>query len=199
MKKFLYLTTLIIATILILLGVDSANAQKRNRNALPRGRYLNTRSAFKYNRPYRLPFNPIKLKYGGHSYFYSNGLYYALGGRRFTIIRPPLGIRLGLLPTGYWSFNFGGFPYYYYSGVFYRSTNDHQYQVVEAPIGAEVPSLPNDAKPIIVNEQKLYEYLGTYYKEVIDDNGKRHYIVQGKGGVLNTDKMNEETPENISN
>ena len=108
----------------------------------------------------------------------------------------PIGLTLGLLPRGYWGFNFGGFPYYYYSGVFYQSTNNRQYQVVEAPIGAEVPNLPNDAKPIIVNEQKLYEYLGTYYKAVMDVNGKRHYIVQGKDGVLNTDNMNEVTVEN---
>ena len=80
--------------------------------------------------------------------------------------------------------------------MFYRSTNDHQYQVVEAPIGAEVPNLPNDAKSIIVNDQKLYEYLGTYYKEVIDVNGKRRYIVQGKDGVLNTDNMSEVIVEN---
>jgi len=100
------------------------------------------------------------------------------------------------LPRGYWGFNFGGFPYYYYSGVFYRSTNDQQYQVVEAPIGAEVPNLPNDAKSIIVNDQKLYEYLGIYYKEVIDLNGNRRYIVQGKDGVLNTDNMNEVSVEN---
>lgn len=118
-------------------------------------------------------------------------------GRRSRL---PYGLTLGLLPRGYWGFNFGGFPYYYYSGVFYRSTNDQQYQVVEAPIGAEVPNLPNDAKQIIVNEQKLYEYLGTYYKEVKDVNGKRHYIVQGKNGVLNTENMNEVTVENnISN
>ena len=110
--------------------------------------------------------------------------------------RFPYGLTFGLLPRGYWGFNFGGYPYYYYSGVFYRSTNSNQYQVVEAPIGAEVPSLPNDAKPIIVNDQKLYEYLGTYYKEVIDVNGKRHYIVQGKDGVLNTDNINEVTVEN---
>jgi hypothetical protein len=114
-------------------------------------------------------------------------------GRR---TRLPYGFTLGLLPRGYWGFNFGGFPYYYYSGVFYRSTNDQQYQVVEAPIGAEVPNLPNDAKSIIVNDQKLYEYLGIYYKEVIDLNGNRRYIVQGKDGVLNTDNMNEVSVEN---
>ena len=51
-------------------------------------------------------------------------------------------------------------------------------------------------KPIVINEQKLYEYLGTYYKEVIDVNGKRHYIVQGRDGVVNTDNMNDVTVEN---
>jgi hypothetical protein len=152
-----------------------------------------------YGRRTRLPFVYTRIAYRGHPFYYSNGLYYANYGNYYGLVSPPFGLTIGLLPRGNWRFNFGGFPYYYYSGVFYRSTNDYQYQVVEAPIGAEVPSLPNDAKPIIVNEQKLYEYLGTYYKEVIDDNGKRHYIVQGKDGVLNTDKINEETPENIYN
>ena len=38
--------------------------------------------------------------------------------------------------------------------------------------------------------------MGIYYKEVIDLNGNRRYIVQGKDGVLNTDNMNEVSVEN---
>ncbi|MEN9382282.1 MAG: hypothetical protein RI940_1165 [Bacteroidota bacterium] len=149
-----------------------------------------------YGKRSRLPFAYTRIAYMGRPFYYTNGLYYANYGNYYGIVSPPFGLTLGLLPRGYWGFNFGGFPYYYYSGVFYRSTNDQQYQVVEAPIGAEVPNLPNDAKSIIVNDQKLYEYLGIYYKEVIDLNGNRRYIVQGKDGVLNTDNMNEVSVEN---
>ncbi len=149
-----------------------------------------------YGRRTRLPLAYTRIAFRGRPFYYTNGLYYANYGNYYGLVSPPFGLTLGLLPRGYWGFNFGGFPYYYYSGVFYRSTNDRQYQVVEAPIGAEVPNLPNDAKSIIVNDQKLYEYLGTYYKEVIDLNGNRRYIVQGKDGVLNTDNMNEVTVEN---
>lgn len=113
------------------------------------------------------PFAPSFNRYGYQPRFMPYG-------RR---TRLPYGLTFGLLPRGYWRFNFGGLPYYYYSGVFYRSTNNHQYQVIEAPIGAEVPNLPNDAKPIIINEQKLYEYLGTYYKEVMDENILKYKVV----------------------
>ena len=167
-----------------------------SRRPLITNRYSYQPRFMPYGRRTRLPFAYTRIPFMGRPFYYTNGLYYANYGNYYGLVAPPFGLTLGLLPRGYWGLNFGGFPYYYYSGVFYRSTNDNQYQVVEAPIGAEVPNLPNDAKPIVINEQKLYEYLGTYYKEVIDVNGKRHYIVQGRDGVLNTDNMNDVTVEN---
>lgn len=166
-----------------------------SRRPLITNRYSYQPRFMPYGRRTRLPFAYTRIRFMGRPFYYTNGLYYANYGNYYGLVAPPFGLTLGLLPRGYWGLNFGGFPYYYYSGVFYRSTNDHQYQVVEAPIGAEVPNLPNDAKPIVINEQKLYEYLGTYYKEVIDVNGKRRYIVQGRDGVLNTDNMNDVTVE----
>lgn len=192
MKTTPRLNAIFIAVFLFIGTVYQSNAQRAIRN----------RSNF--------PANPVIVKQVSPS-VHKNLLKYSYSRRpvimnRFsyqTRFRPygrrtrlPFGFTLSILPRGYWSFNFGGFPYFYYSGVFYRSTHDHQYQVVEAPIGAEVPDLPNDAKPIIINDQKLYEYLGVYYKEVLDVNGKKHYIVQGKDGILNTDNFNEVKVEN---
>jgi hypothetical protein len=167
-----------------------------SRRPLITNRYSYQPRFMPYGRRTRLPFAYTRIPFMGRPFYYTNGLYYTNYGNYYGLVAPPFGLTLGLLPRGYWGLNFGGFPYYYYSGVFYRSTNDNQYQVVEAPIGAEIPNLPNDAKPIVINEQKLYEYLGTYYKEVIDVNGKRRYIVQGRDGVLNTDNMNDVTVEN---
>lgn len=178
--------------------INNRNISRYNNSRRPMitNRYSYQPRFMPYGRRTRLPFAYTRIPFMGRPFYYTNGLYYANYGNYYGLVAPPFGLTLGLLPRGYWGLNFGGFPYYYYSGVFYRSTNDHQYQVVEAPIGAEVPNLPNDAKQIVVNEQKLYEYLGTYYKEVIDVNGKRHYIVQGRDGVVNTDDMNDVSVEN---
>jgi len=141
-------------------------------------------SVFKNN--FRKPSKHIRLTYGGNPYYYNNGLFYTGYGTNYNLIRPPFGIRLGILPRGYWSLQYGGYPYYYYSGVFYQTTDNNEYEVVQAPLGALIPELPKDAKQIVVNGQMFYEYLGTYYKEVLDEQGKVQYVVQGKDGVLNT-------------
>ena len=164
---------------------------------------LRTNASY-YSRPasyrsiFRLPSKHISISYGGHPYYYSNGLFYSSYGLLYNLIRPPFGIRIGFLPSGYWGLNYGGYPYYYYSGIFYQNTQDNQYQVVQPPVGATVPSIPKDAKKILVNGQSLYEYLGTYYKEVIDENGKVSYMVQGKEGVLNTEQQPEVTVSNVN-
>lgn len=135
---------------------------------------------------FRKPFKYIRLTYGGNPYYYNNGLFYTGYGTNYNLIRPPFGIRLGILPRGYWALQYGGYPYYYYSGVFYKTTDNNEYEVVQAPLGALIPELPKDAKQIVVNGQVFYEYLGTYYKEVLDEQGKVQFVVQGKDGVLNT-------------
>jgi hypothetical protein len=140
---------------------------------------------------FRLPSSYVRLNFRGYPYYFADGLFYTYYGDYYGLVAPPFGLTLGFLPRGYWGFNWGGYPYYYYSGVFYKSTEDKKYQVVVPPVGAEVPNLPKEAKPVVVNDQKLYEYLGTYYKEVMGQDGKIKYIVQGKDGVLNTDNNKE--------
>lgn len=150
----------------------------------PTVRYVPRYSIFK--NIFRGPSNHTRLTYGGNPYYYNNGLFYSSYGANYTLIRPPFGIRLGILPRGYWSLQYGGYPYYYYSGVFYQTTENKEYEVVQAPLGAMVPEIPKDAKQVVVNGHVFFEYLGTYYKEVIDEQGKVQYMVQGKEGVLNT-------------
>lgn len=213
MKKNTRIYAIVLAMIAFMFTVQISNAQRGGRGGFGGGHFggghfgggyygssMRVGVGFGYSGRvlpyggiYRLPSSYLRLSFGGYPYYFADGLFYASYGDYYGLIAPPFGLTLGLLPRGYWGFNYGGFPYYYYSGVFYRPTEDKKYQVVQAPVGAEVPSLPKDAKPIVVNDQKLYEYLGTYYKEVMGTDGKVKYIVQGKDGVLNTDKQPEVT------
>ncbi|WP_233603265.1 DUF6515 family protein [Pedobacter sp. KBW06] len=131
-----------------------------------RGGYIGSRSARIY-RPgfgiYRRPF------YGYRSYY-----------------RPYLGLRINVLPFGYYPFFFGPDQFYYSGGLFYREY-DNTYKVVVPPVGAEVPSIPSDAKEVQINGQTYYEYKGVYYSIAEKADGKSVYVVAGKDGVLNTD------------
>lgn len=139
----------------------------------------------------QLPGSYISIQFGGNPYYYSGGLFYQPYGSYYRVMPPPLGIRVSILPRGYWSFRIGGLPYFYYNGIFYRRDN-RDYEVIKAPVGAEVPSIPRDAKTIVIDGEKYYEYNGTYFKDFIKPNGELWYTVEGKHGVLNTDKATTE-------
>ena len=138
---------------------------------------------------FQIPGPFISLQFGGNPYYYSGGLFYRPYGSYFEVAAPPFGIHINILPRGYWSFRSGGYPYYYYNGIFYRQS-ERDYEVVQAPVGAEVPALPKDAKPVVIDGEKFYEYNGSYFKDYIKPNGELWYTVEGKHGVLNTDKNN---------
>lgn len=125
-----------------------------------------------YGRPY----------YGG-----GYGRPYVGYGAYYRGYYPYIGLSIGALPFGYFSFNYGGYPYYYNDGFFYRQYDGGNYQVVAPPVGAEVPRLPRGTNEITIDGQQYYEKEGVYYQKIIDENGKKSYRVAGKDGVLNTD------------
>lgn len=147
-----------------------------------------------------IPGPSLSIQFGGNPYYYSGGLFYQPFGNYYRILPPPMGIRVNVLPRGYWSFRIGGFPYFYYNGIFYQK-NNQTYEVINAPVGAEVPSIPRDAKTVVIDGEKYYEYNGTYFKDFIKPNGELWYTVEGKHGVLNTDKTATENtqPQTIQN
>lgn len=99
---------------------------------------------------------------------------------------PHIGVRLGVLPYGYYPFYFGSDLYYYYGGVFYRPFDGGGYEVTVPPVGAVVPGMPRGARSIVIDGKQYYEFSGVYYQQSIDDKGKTIYIIAGKDGVLNT-------------
>jgi hypothetical protein len=131
----------------------------------------------------------ISVNFGGNPYYYSSGLFYRPWRGYYEVVPPPFGIHINVLPRGYWSLRWGGYPYFYYNGIFYRQA-ERDYEVVQAPVGAEVPAIPRDARTVVIDGEKFYEYNGNYFREFIKSNGEIWYRVEGKHGVLNTDRNN---------
>ncbi|MES2003847.1 MAG: DUF6515 family protein [Bacteroidota bacterium] len=169
---------------LAILIVGSLSAQRgRSRYGYNSWRYYPARGQVFVH----LPGPSISLQFGGNPFYYSGGLFYRPYGSYYSIAPAPIGIHVNILPRGYWSLRWGGYPYYYYNGIFYRQSNN-AYEVVQAPVGAEVPAIPRDAQPVVIDGEKYYEYNGTYFKDYIKPNGELWYTVEGKHGVLNTDR-----------
>lgn len=155
------------------------------RGRYPRGyrgyypRYVPARS-FMMNRPF------VSIQFGGSHYRYQHGFFYRPYGSVFSVVVPPVGIRIATLPPGYRRVYAGPDPYYYYNGTYYRPGTDRQYEVVAPPLGAEIDRLPPGAKVTVINGQKYYELAGTFYEEMISSENELYYKVVGTDGVLNT-------------
>lgn len=132
----------------------------------------------------------VIIPFGGINFHYSNEYYYRPYGSDWRIVTPPIGMRIHMLPRGYYRVYGGNLPYYYYGGAYYREQNN-EYEVVDAPMGASVPELPSGAKAVVINRQKFYELQGTYYKEDIRGNSEIWYTVVGKDGKLDTEEIVE--------
>ncbi len=141
----------------------------------------------------RMAYNYNRHTYRGGSYFrpgfgYRPGFgrpYYRPYYSYYNFYRPFLGIRIGVLPYGYYPFYYGANQFYYSGGLFYQQHNNH-YEVVIPPVGAEVPAIPEEANRVTINGVDYYEYKGVFYTEGQNKNGETVYLVAGKDGVLNT-------------
>lgn len=167
-------------TAILLVATTELQAQRRFGNYRYRGNY------YAYN--YRPARPVISVNFGSpHRYnsYYRRPVIY---GQPHTFIHfgPAFGIRINVLPVGYYPFYIGANPYYYYEGVYYRPYSSGGYEVVKPPLGATVKRLPAGAKVTVIDGVKYYELGGTYYQEDINDKNKLRYKVVGTDGVLNT-------------
>ena len=178
---------LVALTVVLLVTATALQAQRRYGSYRYRGNYY----AYNY-RPAR-PIISVNIgrPYGYRSY-YSRPVVYAQP-HAFIHFGPAFGVRINVLPVGYYPFYLGADPYYYYDGIYYRPYSSGGYEVVKPPLGASVKRLPAGAKVTIIDDVKYYELGGTYYQEEINDNNKLRYKVVGTDGVLNTGAAAEET------
>lgn len=86
--------------------------------------------------------------WGGRSFYFADGVWYAPGGPGFVVVRPPAGLIVSVLPVYYSTVWIGGLPYYYANDVYYTwNPAANGYVVVDPPADAEHPTAaPNAAR-----------------------------------------------------
>jgi len=85
------------------------------RNPSWRYGYLPRRNSYFYS----LPGTYLSLNFGGIGYRYWDGIFYRPYNNLFTVIAPPAGIFINILPVGYRRIHVRNYPYYYYNGTYY--------------------------------------------------------------------------------
>jgi hypothetical protein len=90
--------------------------------------------------------------FGGRSFYFCGGVWYAPAGPGFVVVRPPVGLVISVLPPYYSTVWIGGLPYYYANDVYYTwNAAQNGYVIVDPPANADQPSAP----PLSVHEELI--------------------------------------------
>ena len=134
--------------------------------------YLPRRNSYFHS----LPSTYLSINFGGFGYRYWDGVYYRPYNNLFTVIAPPVGIFINVLPLGYRTLYVREHPYYYYNGTYYDH-RENNYYVVSPPIGSVVESLPAGYETVVIDGETFYTIDGAQYKPVVKENGEIWYEV----------------------
>jgi hypothetical protein len=146
--------------VLALAGIATSFAQERGHpgpeggRGGPRGQFFDNRFGHGHYYPAQgavvrtLPGGYRPYVYGGRSFYFNAGVWYAPGPYGYVVTRPPFGLYVSVLPPFYTTVWFGGAPYYYADDVYYQWRPDmNGYVVAPPPPGAEQPNAAPDAPP----------------------------------------------------
>ncbi len=128
-------------------------------------------------RTFHVPSSSRLINHRNTNYYYNQGTFYRRSNGSYIITRPPVGIRVSVLPSNPYSFRNYGRNYYYHSGTYYAPTNGREYQVVSAPIGAIVEYLPEGYDVVEFDGRIYYRYGDTFYRAIQEPNGQVIYEV----------------------
>ncbi|WAC12479.1 DUF6515 family protein [Dyadobacter pollutisoli] len=127
------------------------------------------------------------IVHAGVRYHYHGGVYYKPYGRQYVVVRPPVGLRVTILPAGYTRVTLGGLPYFYVGGVYYVQRAPGAYEVAEPPIElvtnnnpSQLSALPEGTQSVYIAGKKYYKINDTYYEKSVSENGNESYVVVGK-------------------
>lgn len=139
------------------------------------GNFL-TRGHYRYAR--ELPGGHVPLMVRGNRYFYHHGMFYHRGGRGFTLVAPPMGAIVPLLPLGFMTLVLAGMTYHCYDGVYYR----------ECPSGYMV--VPDSEIQEMKRKQEISKEVVESATEDISQNGREFVVyVPNKGGSYTPVKL----------
>lgn len=166
-------------------------ASRPSSSSFNRGAFNNRGNNFygnRYNAPRSAGYR------GGYNYsrhpnyrFYYSGAYHPYPSYYRPYHRPTFGIRINVLPFGYYPFYVGPNRYFFDDVNYYRYYNNY-YETIAPPFGAIVPSLPGGAVVVAIGGRNYYEYTGTYYEPRIDPSGATNYAIVGTDGILQQDR-----------
>ena len=124
-----------------------------------------------------LPNGYSSIVYRRLNYFYHMGLFYNLMGGMYTLINPPIGIRIGLLPPNHRRIIMGGRPCFYYAGNYFKQV-ENNYETIEPIVGTVVPDLPEaGVEKISINGDAFFEHNNYLYKPIPTSKGKAFEMV----------------------
>lgn len=146
---------------------------------------------------HHLPGPSLKIVFSHTPYYLHAGLYYRLHNGVYTVVRPPVGLTIQVLPSGYRRVKHGPHLYFVFQGVYYiHLPETNEYQVVEAPneealeevqgddspapdnsdtAGSVYDALPEGAVSTVVDGITLFQ-LGDLYFVPLSRNGQVVYL-----------------------
>ena len=113
----------------------------------------------------------LTVNFKGIGYRSYAGIWYRPQGKRWVVVRTPIGVRIKALPAGYSRCLVNSRTYFYYYGTYYIKTNN-EYEAVQGPTGAEIKSLPEGYNTLTINGEQYYELDGIYYMPSLNENNQ---------------------------
>jgi hypothetical protein len=163
MKSNFPALTVLLVTLITLMSsavyADRGNRQVRSdhqKRSLPDSRVDNR---YDHNRSYpqdgrivkSLPGGRSPIRYRDKDYFYFGGVWYLSSGPYFSVVRPPIGIIIPILPSFYTTIWLSGIPYYYANDTYYLWRPDlNGYQVTAPPATESQPEPSYSADQIFI-------------------------------------------------
>ena len=80
----------------------------------------------------KAPKNGLTIRFGGASFIVNDGIYYRHLNNGYTVVRPPIGLKVRSLPKGYERIVVRGNPLYFSLGIYYVFDNGY-YRVIAEP------------------------------------------------------------------
>jgi hypothetical protein len=171
----------------LLAAAASAQAEQRggDRRSGPREQRMDSR--YNHNRSYpergfstsRLPPSAFVAHYGGRPYYFDRGVWYRPYRGFYTVIAPPFGIVLPVLPPFYTTVWFRGIPYYYANDTYYLWSEAERGYVVTAP-----PQNPDSAvtEPPVPDQLFIYPKNGQSEAQQSTDRYECHAWARQQSG-----------------
>lgn len=139
MKLLTLAATAITATILLSLGMNSAEAHPRLWPHSHASRVVVEKQVVVKPAPVRtavaravvgatfdtIPANHVRIVHAGRTYFIHDGVYHVRNAGRYTVVKPVAGVRIMTLPSGYSTVRINGRTHYRFNNVTYRRVNNY--------------------------------------------------------------------------